>query len=88
MDYDFSQKDQLRGRYIYNSVIGIDTAANLPVFFTSVPNKYDLVAINEYHQFSTNIQNELRIGYNRYSNSNIQRWFHVSGARQFSELAI
>ena len=86
MDYDFSQKDQLRGRYIYNSVIGIDTAANLPVFFTSVPNKYDLVALNEYHQFSANVQNELRIGYNRYSNEYPAGNFSFPGLDSFPNL--
>src|ERR1700726_4222776 len=32
MDWDISTKDQIRGRYIYNSVVGLDNAANLPIF--------------------------------------------------------
>jgi hypothetical protein len=86
MDYDFSAKDQLRGRYIYNSVSQIDTAANLPAFFTTTPSKYHLVAINEYHQFSTNVQNELRLGYNRYANNLPAGNFAFPGLDSFPNL--
>ena len=86
MDYDFSSKDQLRGRYIWNSYAGIDTAANLPVFFTSIPNKNYLLTINEYHQFSANIQNELRIGYNRNANSYPAGDFSFPGLDSFPNL--
>jgi hypothetical protein len=67
MDYDISTKDQIRGRYIYNSVIGIDTAANLPAFFQPLPNKFHLVTINEYHTFTPTLTNEFRVGYNRFA---------------------
>jgi len=66
MDYDISSRDQLRGRYIYNSVIGVDTAATLPQFFLNQPNKFHLVAINEYHTFTPTLVNEFRLGYNRF----------------------
>lgn len=68
MDYNMSAKDQLRGRYIYNNVGFIDTSATLPVFFTVVPSKYHLIAINEYHQFTASVQNEFRFGFNRFFN--------------------
>jgi len=68
LDYNISTSDQLRGRYVYNSIIGIDTNANLPAFFTSVPNKFHLVTINEYHTFTPTLTNELRLGYNRFTN--------------------
>src|SRR6185312_1606629 len=32
MDYDISERDQIRGRYIYNQIASLDTAAQLPVF--------------------------------------------------------
>jgi len=67
MDYNISSKDQIRGRYIYNSSVGIDTSANLPVFFTPFPNKFHLVAINEYHTFGPNLTNEFRVGFNRFA---------------------
>jgi hypothetical protein len=66
MDWNISTSDQIRGRYIYNSIIGIDTAATLPIFFTPQPNKFHLVTINEYHTFTPTLTNELRLGYNRF----------------------
>jgi len=68
MDYNISDRDQLRGRYIYNNAQFIDTAAALPVFYTTIPYKYHLVAISEYHTFSPMMNNELRLGYNRVAN--------------------
>ena len=85
-DWDISSKDQLRGRYIWNNYEGIDTAANLPVFFTSIPNKNYLVTINEYHQFSTVLQNEFRIGYNRNSNGYPAGNFTFTGLDMFPNL--
>ncbi len=67
LDYDLSSKDQIRGRYIYNSTVGIDNAATLPVFFLPQPNKFHLVTINEYHTFSPTLTNELRLGFNRFA---------------------
>ena len=69
IDYDISSKDQLRGRYVYNRTVGIDTAANLPAFYLNTPFKFHLVTINEYHTFNPNTQNEFRLGYNRYFNT-------------------
>jgi len=67
IDYNVSTNDQIRGRYVYNSAVGIDNAANLPVFFTPLPDKFHLVTINEYHTFSPTLTNELRFGYNRFT---------------------
>ncbi|HKN35832.1 MAG TPA: carboxypeptidase regulatory-like domain-containing protein [Terriglobales bacterium] len=69
MDYNISDKDQLRGRYIYNNAQFIDTAAALPIFYTPIPYKYHLVALSEYHQFTAMMNNELRLGYNRVANN-------------------
>ena len=67
IDYNISASDQLRGRYVYNSTVGIDIAATLPVFYQNVPNKFHLVTINEYHTFGPSLTNEFRIGYNRFT---------------------
>ena len=48
MDYTISSRDSLRGRYIYNTQGSQDTSANLPVFFTTQPFRFHLVAISEY----------------------------------------
>ena len=69
MDYNISGKDQIRGRYIYNKTVGIDTAAQLPAFFVSLVTPYHLVALSEYHAFSPTVSNELRVGFNRYASN-------------------
>ena len=36
-DYNLSEKDQLRGRYLSNKTVGLDIAAALPVFYYPQP---------------------------------------------------
>ena len=67
VDFNISDRDSLHGRFILNRAGFIDTAASLPVFFTTVPFNSYLVAITEYHTFSPTLINEFRLGYNRYS---------------------
>ncbi len=86
MDYNISSKDQIRGRYIYNSIVGIDTAATLPVFFQPQPNKFHLVAINEYHTFGPNLTNEFRVGFNRFAQTFTSGNFAFPGLDSFPNL--
>jgi Carboxypeptidase regulatory-like domain len=65
MDYNISDTDQLRGRYIYNRQDTISTAATLPVFWTPVPIRFQLATLAEYHTFNPNLTNEFRVGYQR-----------------------
>jgi len=65
VDFNISDKDQLRGRFIYNKSNGFDTAASLPSFFTISPFKSYVFTLSEYHTFSAAMTNELRVGYNR-----------------------
>jgi hypothetical protein len=86
MDYDISAKDQIRGRYIYNSQVGIDNSAALPAFFLPQPNKFHLVTINEYHTFSPTLTNELRIGFNRFAQAFSAGNFAFPGLDSFPNL--
>ena len=88
MDYDISPKDQIRGRYIYNSAVGIDNSATLPAFFLPQPNKFHLVTINEYHTFSPTLTNELRIGFNRFTQSFSSGDFNYPGLDSFPNLVL
>ncbi len=69
VDYTISSKDSLRVRYIYNTIPTFDTAATLSAFYTSNPSKFHLATISEFHNFTPNLENELRIGFNRYANT-------------------
>jgi Carboxypeptidase regulatory-like domain len=88
MDYDISPSDQIRGRYIYNSAVGIDNSATLPAFFLPQPNKFHLVTINEYHTFSPTLTNEIRIGFNRFTQSFNGGNFNYPGLDSFPNLQI
>ena len=88
IDYDISSSDQLRGRYVYNRTVGIDTAAQLPAFYLNTPFKFHLVTINEYHTFSPNVQNEFRVGYNRYFNTTPAGDFSFPGLDQFPNIVL
>lgn len=86
MDYNISNSDQIRGRYIWNSFAGIDTAATLPFFFTSTPAKNYLVAINEYHTFTPSLTNEFRVGFNRFASITPAGNFKYPGLDSFPNL--
>lgn len=66
IDYNISDTDALRGRFVLNRSGSIDTAASLPVFFTTTPANGYLATLSEYHNFSPTVINELRLGYNKF----------------------
>jgi hypothetical protein len=69
IDYNITDRDQMRGRWIYNKYNGLDTAANLPAFFQSAPNDNYLYSISEFHTFTPTFQNEFRGSFSRNFNS-------------------
>ena len=66
-DYNISDKDQIRGRFISNKQTGLDNNAQLPGFWTTLPQRYYLGTLAEYHTFNPNLTNEFRVGYNRFT---------------------
>jgi hypothetical protein len=66
MDYNLSDRDQIRGRYVYNNTSQIDNFATLPAFYTTLATPAHLISLSEFHTFSPSITNELRLGYMRY----------------------
>lgn len=67
IDYNISDKDSLRGRFITNRQTGLDTAAALPTFYTSLPYNAYTATMTEFHNFTPNLVNELRLGFSRSS---------------------
>ena len=87
-DMNISEKDSLRVRFVLNRSGFIDTAAQLPVFYETVPSNNYLVALSEFHTFSPTVTNEFRLGFNRYSNAypvGNQKW---PGLDQFPNINI
>ncbi|QHN05635.1 TonB-dependent receptor [Granulicella sp. WH15] len=85
-DWNISPKDNLRLRYIYNTEGTEDTAAYLPVFFQTLPFRYHLIAISEYHTFTPHLTNEVRVGYNRYFNNTPSGNYTYPGLDSFPNL--
>ncbi|MGB6193437.1 MAG: hypothetical protein WBF42_13305, partial [Terracidiphilus sp.] len=83
LDWAISPKDSFRGRYIYNTQQGIDTAAGLPAFYQPIPYKFHLLALSEFHNFTPNLINEARIGYNRDFNDTPSGNFSFPGLDSF-----
>lgn len=71
MDYNLSDKDQIRGRYIYNKLVTLDTGAQLGLFYTPLVEPYHLVSLSEYHTFTPALGNEFRVGFTRTANNYI-----------------
>ncbi len=69
VDYNISSKDSFRGRLIYNKSDAINTVANLPVFFSTVPGRFYVASLAEYHTFTPSLTNEFRLGYQRQNSS-------------------
>jgi hypothetical protein len=67
VDFNMSSNDQIRGRFINNRSDSLDNAATLPVFWTTLPQRFYLVSLAEYHTFSPTLTNELRFAFNRFS---------------------
>ena len=87
-NWTISSKDSLRLRYIYNNQEGIDTSASLPAFFQARPFKYHLVALSEYHSFTSNLSNEARLGFNRYFNITSAGNYSFPGLSVFPNLTL
>jgi hypothetical protein len=67
VDYNVSSTDQVRGRFINNRSDSLDNSANLPAFWTTLPQRFYLASLAEYHTFSPTLTNEMRIAFNRFS---------------------
>jgi len=72
-DWNISQKDQLRVRYSYARNNQTDNSGDngagyaLPQFWTVLPQRFHLFTLGEYHNFTPNITNEFRLGFNRFT---------------------
>ncbi len=88
MDWAISPKDSFRGRYIYNRWTGIDTAAYLPAFFQPLPQRFQLVALSEFHNFTPNLINEARLGFNRFYQDYTSGSFAFPGVDSFPNLTM
>jgi hypothetical protein len=65
VDYNMSEKDSLRGRFILNRTGSIDSSGFPSAFYETIPTNTYLVTFSEFHTFSPTVVNEFRLGFNR-----------------------
>ena len=87
-DFYISDTDQLRARYVSNRLRGIDNNATLPAFYTPQTTDSHLASLAEFHTFSPNITNELRLSYNRFNNPVNAGNFKFPGLDAFPNILI
>jgi Carboxypeptidase regulatory-like domain len=86
VDWNAREADKVRGRYIYNRYTGIDTNAQLPIFYTLIPDNRHLFSLSEFHTFSPTALNEFRVSYSRKNNNYPIGNFTFPGLDQFPNL--
>ncbi|MGA9508094.1 MAG: carboxypeptidase regulatory-like domain-containing protein [Candidatus Sulfotelmatobacter sp.] len=88
VDWDISAKDQVRGRYAYEKNNAIDFNGQIPSFWTITPSRYGLFTLSEYHNFTANLNNEVRVGFNRYANTLPSGNFSFPGLNAYPNLVV
>ena len=88
VDYNISDRDQLRGRYVQNKIDQLDNSANLPAFWTTLPQRFYLASLAEFHNFTPQVINELRLAYNRFSQTYVVPPIKFPGLDAFPNLTI
>jgi len=89
VDYNRSDKDQIRARFINNRSNALANNANLPVFWTTLPQRYYLMSVADYHTFSPSLTNEFRLAFNRFSQFyTIPGGLHFPGVDTFPNIQI
>ncbi|HEV2470154.1 MAG TPA: TonB-dependent receptor [Candidatus Sulfotelmatobacter sp.] len=88
MDWNISDKDQVRGRYAYEKFNGIDYSGQIPAFWTIYPQRYHIFTLSEYHTFTPFLSNEVRLGFNRNSNNYPAGNFSFPGLDAYPNLIV
>src|SRR5262249_48598532 len=88
VDYNLSDKDQIRSRYIDQKITTIDNVANLPVFWVNRPITRKGFTFTEFHSFRSNLVNEFRLAYNRYNSDTPVPDFQYPGLDVFPNIQI
>lgn len=88
VDYNLSDKDQVRGRFIYNKENLLDNAAQLGTFFAPYSITFALINASEFHVFSPTVTNEFRIGFNRFDENIPAGNFSYPGLDAFPNITL
>lgn len=67
VDYNLSEKDQIRGRFVGNNLRAINNTPTLPVFFSNQPTDSYLASATWFHNFGPSVLNEAKAAYTRFA---------------------
>lgn len=87
-DYQFNSNDRLSIRDIYDQFNLIDISAELPVFYTPEPVVNHFATIQEVHNFTPSLLNELRLGFHRFTQHINSGNFNFPGLDVFPNIQI
>jgi hypothetical protein len=85
-DYNLNDSNQLHFRLIHNKLDSLDTAANLPAFWTTLPQRYALVTASLFHTYSPKMTSETRLGYNRFTQFFVDPGLKFPGLDRFPNI--
>lgn len=88
VDYNLTNKDQLRVRFVGNNQRFIDNAATLPAFFSSVPTDSYVASVSYLRNFSPTLLNEARVAYTRFFSDYPTGNFKFPGLDMFPNIAM
>jgi hypothetical protein len=92
IDYNPSERDQVRGRYVDNKLTGFSVTnnaqTNLPVFFDQRPISGKLLSVSELHNFRPTLFNEVRLAFIRYNDSSPTPNYQFPGLDVFPNIQI
>jgi hypothetical protein len=88
VDYNISDKDSLRGRFVLNRTGAIDSSGFPSVFYQIVPTNSYLATFSEFHTFTPALVNEFRLGYNRLSSTTSAGNIQFPGLDEFPNIDI
>ena len=87
IDYNLSDKDQFRYRFVGNNQRAIDNLATLPAFFGNFPTNSYVTSLSYLRNFSPTLLNEVRFAYTRYFSDYPVGDFKFPGLDMFPNLA-
>jgi hypothetical protein len=88
LDWKMGNSDELRARYVQNTIHSNNDGATLPAFFNPLSDRALMASAAWYHNFSPVVVTELRLGYQRFDQSLHNNGLSFPGLTFFPNIGI
>lgn len=88
LDWNISNSDQVRARFVGNTIHANNDGATLPAFFQPLSDRAMMASVAEYHNFSPVVVSEIRLGYTRFDQSIHNNGIAFPGLNLFPNIQI